>query len=111
MQNSGMRGRLPVLMRMASASSSVIVPSASSATTSCGPFSRAAPRTTRTPWLSSSSQMLPFSLLVMPWSRAARASSSMRGTVSARPIPSSRRAKDMAPPVAIMALDGMQSHR
>src|SRR4051812_38649302 len=69
-----MRGRLPVLISTASASTSVM-PSAVSATTWCGPFMRPVPRRIRTPWLSSSWQtlrlrrpsMIPIRQAPTPW--------------------------------------------
>ena len=48
----------------------------------------------------------------MPARRVLRAAvSSSGGSSSWRPNSSLRRANDMAPPVAIMAFEGMQSHR
>ena len=47
----------------------------------------------------------------MPPIRSDRPGKSTEEPRSSRPMPWMRRTKDMAPPVAIMALDGMQSHR
>ena len=47
----------------------------------------------------------------MPAMRPARASKSSSAVDLARPMPGRRLHVVMAPPVAIMAFDGMQSHR
>src|SRR5581483_10079111 len=108
--HSGTRGRLPVDTRMASASTSS-TPSALSTTTSCALFKRALPWIMRTCWLSSRSTMPCCNLSVISAMRPFTSSGSMCDEDSVRPIPPMRRLKDMAPPVAIIAFDGMQSHR
>ena len=52
-----------------------------------------------------------FRRLSMSPMRRFTASTSRAGCRSARPMPWARRLNDIAPPVAIMAFDGMQSHR
>ena len=47
----------------------------------------------------------------MPSMRAARASVSTSATACSRPMPVERRRNAIAPPVAIIVFDGMQSHR
>ena len=47
----------------------------------------------------------------MPSMREMRPSTSTSGCVGSRPMPSMRREKLIAPPVAIIVFDGMQSHR
>src|SRR5918994_2209638 len=107
---SGMRGRLPVDSRMASASISV-TPSAVSTAISWAPLSRAVPWIMRTPWLRSSSTMLSSSRVSMSLMRLRTPSRSSRALALARPIPSLVSTNPMRPAVAIMAFDGMQSCR
>ena len=47
----------------------------------------------------------------MPSMRLVSASTSTSASCCSRPIPSIRRVKLIAPPVAIIVFDGMQSHR
>jgi hypothetical protein len=47
----------------------------------------------------------------MRWMRSRRASKSSSAWSWANPMALARRVRDMTPPVAIMALDGMQSHK
>ena len=108
--NSGTRGREPVATTTKSASSSSM-PSAVSTTTSCGPLSRPVPRSSRTSCDSSSSHDRV--VQVAPRSTTTRSRSASR---SSRPRPAGpsralRPSSASSPPVAIIAFDGMQSHR
>src|ERR671910_3242487 len=107
---SGMRGRLPVDSRMASASISV-TPSAVSTAIAWAPLSRAVPWIMRTPWLLSSSTMLSSSRVSMSFMRLRTPSRSSCAVALARPMPSLASTSPMRPAVAIMAFDGMQSRR
>jgi hypothetical protein len=62
-------------------------------------------------WFSSSDWVDRWMRSSMLARRAERLSTSIQGLTSPRPIPWARVRNDMAPPVAIMALDGMQSQR
>src|SRR5438309_902095 len=107
---SGMRGRLPVDTSTASAAM-VSLPSAVSATTVFGPVNRPVPRMMRTPWLSRRSQIERLRRVSMAVLRSRSASKSSDACIDDRPIPSARFVNAIAPPVAIIAFDGMQSHR
>ena len=107
---SGTRGRLPVLSSTTSASSSSR-PSAVSTTISFGPFSRPVPLTIRTPWLSSRPLTEVRSLSSMARIRRRSESKSRLADTSVMPMPWAALICERAPPVAIIALDGMQSHR
>ncbi len=108
---SGTRGRLPVASRIASASSSSSGPPGVSTTTWLGPASRPLPVMMRTPWSTSRLTTDRCSRSSMPAIRTFMLSRSNSAADWLSPIPTEWRTKAMAPPVAIMALDGMQSHR
>ena len=107
---SGIRGRLPVEIRTASASSSS-TPSAVSTTTSCGPFMPGRARDEAHALVVEQAATWPWSRPVIAPMRVRSRSRSISGSLRTRPMPSMRRPNDMAPPVAIIAFDGMQSHR
>src|SRR5438552_4203598 len=95
---------------MASAASSS-PPVSVSTTTSRGPFSRPVPLMMRTPWLVSSSvieRLIRSSISATRCTSATPSTSASRGN---RPMACARAAKERAPPVAIIVLEGMQSHR
>ena len=95
---------------MASASSSSM-PSSVSATTSCGPLRRPAPVMIRTPWLSSSRRDLIVEVGFDLGHPPALGIHVEAGVLVGEAHALDARVKLMAPPVAIMVLDGMQSHR
>src|ERR687891_1314525 len=107
---SGMRGRLPVETRMASASIS-LTPSSFSTAISCGPLSRPLPWIMRTPWLRSSWTMLDSRRSSIRWMRFLSRSRSSVASGPDSPMPPLRSTIPMASAVAIIALDGMQSRR
>ena len=74
-------------------------------------MSEPVPSMSRTFWFSRSDRVERWMRSSMLARRAERLSTSMRGLTSPRPIPCALARNDMAPPVAIMALDGMQSQR
>ena len=107
---SGTRGFEPV-DTSAQSNPSSCVPSAVSTVNVFGPVKRATPRISSTPWLSSSVVVAFWRCDLMPSMREIRPSTSTSGCVGSRPMPSMRREKLIAPPVAIIVFDGMQSHR
>src|SRR5438270_4682139 len=72
---------------------------------------RASPWISRTPWLASRTVSCEWRWPSISRTRRRCASMSRWASWWERPMPSMRREKVMAPPVAIMALDGMQSQR
>ena len=110
LHHSGTRGRLPV----ASTTTSAVIsrrPSAVSATTSCGPTSDPVPVMMSTPWLSRIRSRDLFSVDWVDSMYSRRPARSIVGVTGSSPIPVARDTNDITPPAAIMALDGMQSHR
>ena len=108
---SGMRGRLPVDSTITSASSTWVAPSARVASTWWADSRRAVPSTRRTRWLVRRSMIERSRRDEMSLIRDRRASKSSSTSTLARPISAAWFIRAMAPPVAIMALDGMQSSR
>ena len=107
---SGTRGREPVATTTKSASSSSM-PSAVSTTTSCGPLSRPVPRSSRTFCDSSRSTTVRCRCCSIDGDPLPQ-----RVEVELRPRPAApsralRPSSVSSPPVAIIAFDGMQSHR
>ena len=88
-----------------------ISPSAVSATTSWLPMRWPVPRITRTPWLCNSVDTEPSNRLSIDWMRARSASKSRWAVTSVSPICSLALMAPSADPVAIIAFEGMQSHR
>ena len=107
---SGMRGREPVDSRIASAAMSSS-PSVVVARTVWGSTSWPMPSMMRTPWLSSSSRPDPASLPTIPPMRSRSPLRSTSGRSTVTPIDAAASMSTKAPPVAIIALDGTQSHR
>ncbi len=108
---SGMRGRLPVDSTITSASSTWVEPSIRVASTWWADSKRAVPWTRRTRWLVSRSVIDRSRRPLMSVMRERRASKSSSTSTLARPISAAWFISAMAPPVAIMAFDGMQSSR
>ena len=77
----------------------------------CASRNRAVPCTNSTPWLVSSWVVLRCIRIWMLVMRSVSASTSTSGSLFSSPMPRMRLASDMAPPVAIIVFDGMQSHR
>src|ERR687897_973930 len=107
--NSGTRGRDPVATTMKSASSSSMPPAVST-TTSCGPLSRPVPRRSRTFCDSRSCTIDSCRRCSIEETRSRSASRSTPPS-ACRPITWLRASSPSSPPVAIIALEGMQSHR
>lgn len=71
----------------------------------------ALPLRIRTPWLSRRVAVFWERCSLMSSMRSFKASTSTSGRISSRPIPRSCRPKVIAPPVAIIVFEGMQSRR
>ena len=108
--HSGTRGCEPVDTSAAS-NSTVWMPSTHSTSIVCGPVNRPDPRTIRMPWLSRISVLLSRIRFLMLSMRVVRLSTSTSASLFSNPMPSRRFEKLIAPPVAIIVFDGMQSHR
>jgi hypothetical protein len=109
-QKSGMRGRDPVDTNVASALNTSM-PSTVVTSTSCALRNFAEPDSIRTRWLLSNLTMFWLSLPTMPSTRSFNAASSTSTDALSSPMPRMRRLNDIAPPVAIIVFDGMQSNR